>query len=179
MPSNEVVATEPATVVEEPEAAKEPVPEQLAPVLTMVPPQPASARRHLGDERPAMTRKFEIPFTNDNGVVETFEMYVTVGVYPDGSPGEVFIKTGKSGEVLRGALDALGTMMSLGLQYGVPMELMVSKLIRMNCGPSGFIRDPEFKSCSSPFDLMAQWLNKKYCPKPADDANVQEPGHAR
>ena len=177
MPSNEP-AQAPTTPTVETETETTSEPSAQAPVLSIVPPPPdfKPTRRYMPAERPGMTRKFNIPYIDENNVASTYELYVTTSTFEDGTLGEVFLKAGKPGEMHRLAMDALGTMISLGLQHGVPVDVIVEKLRFMRGGPSGFIGDTEFKSCTSPFDLLAQYLGKKYGSKPADDAHVSVQG---
>lgn len=150
-------------------------PPEPEPHLSVVPPLPApppgAVRRYLPVTRKSITRTFRIPNINDNGVVEEFGMYVTVGMFDDGMPGEIFIKADKAGSLLRGAFDVLGVSLSLGLQHGVPLESFTVKMRGTKFGPNGFLgAESEFKSCTSPFDLLAQWLDAKFAAKPAEDA---------
>lgn len=152
--------------------------EAAAPALAIVrsPLDFKPTRRCMPAERPGMTRKFNIPHIDENNIASMYELYVTTSTFEDGSLGEVFLKTGKAGEMHRLAMDALGTMISLGLQHGVPIEIICDKFRFMRGGPSGFIGDSEHKFCTSPFDLLAQYLSKKYGPKVDADAGVQGQG---
>ena len=86
------------------------------------------------------------------------KIYFTVGKYPDGRPGEIFIKADRSGSLASGALDAVAMMMSIALQHGIPLENLTSKLRHTRFEPDGYTQDPHFPSASSPLDLLAQWL---------------------
>jgi ribonucleoside-diphosphate reductase alpha chain len=120
-------------------------------------------QRKLPVDRSAITRRFSIPYTHEDGTPDTLKLYVTVGLYEDGSPGEIFIRADKVGTFMSGALDTVAMMFSLALQNGVSLELLTSKMRHSRFQPSGFMpKDPEFKSCSSPFDLVAQWLIKRF-----------------
>jgi hypothetical protein len=99
---------------------------------------------------------------------ERMKIYFTVGVYPDGQLGEIFIRADRSGSLASGALDAVAMLMSIGLQYGVPLQVMLEKLRHSRFEPEGYTRDGEFPSASSPLDLLAQWLGSKFSPKKED-----------
>lgn len=120
----------------------------------------------LPDDRVAYTRKFTIPVITDHpdGTkrVERFKFYVTAGCYPDGTLGEIFVRVDKTGSFTSGALDAFAMAVSIGLQHGVPLELLLGKLRHSKFEPAGFTGDAEFPSCSSALDLLAQWLLKKF-----------------
>lgn len=164
----------PKAIPVNPEAKTEttPTPPQTEPTLHLVPdlpkPEPGAQRRRLPEERHGKNRVFTIPHRQDNGVMVEFQMYVTVNVYPDGTPGEIFIKVDKSGAMLRGVCDLLGVSISLGLQYGVPLQAFTSKMIGTRFEPSGFTGDKEFPRCSSPFDLLARWLDARFPPKSSE-----------
>jgi ribonucleoside-diphosphate reductase alpha chain len=118
-------------------------------------------RERPSPSRAGTTRSFKL--TRDRaGTPELVRFYFTVNTYPDGRPCEVFVKGDKMGSLTSGALDACSMMVSLLLQYGVPLEVVTSKLRHMRFEPEGFTRDAEFPSCSSPLDLLAQWLEKRF-----------------
>src|SRR5690606_15985160 len=87
-----------------------------------------TTRRHLPDERKALTHKFSIA---------GHEGYLTVGLYEDGAPGEIFIVVSKEGSTLSGIMDAFATSVSLALQYGVPLKVLVKKFTHMRFDPAG------------------------------------------
>lgn len=125
----------------------------------------ALARSHerLPDERQGFTRRFKIPFTHDDGKVDRLKVYVTVSLYTDGRLGEIFIRADKVGSFMSGALDTVATLFSIALQHGVPMALITEKLRYSKFGPSGFMPDDDdIKSCTSPFDAIAQWLELRF-----------------
>jgi ribonucleoside-diphosphate reductase alpha chain len=119
-------------------------------------------RTPLPDFRKGITRKFEIPYVHKDGSKDKLKLYITANTDDDGKLREVFIKADKMGGLASGALDAIATMISIALQYGIPLEVLTSKLRNNRYGPSGFLGDPEFKSCSSPFDLIAQFLDSRF-----------------
>lgn len=89
-------------------------------------------------------------------------LYFTVSTYADGRPGEIFVKADRTGTLASGALDAAATMVSMLLQYGVPLGEIISKLRHTRYEPAGFTGDQEFPRCTSPLDLLAQWLQRKF-----------------
>lgn len=102
------------------------------------------------------------------------KFYVTAGLYPDGNLGEIFIRADRVGSFMSGALDMTAMVMSIGLQHGVPFEAFTSKMRHSRFPPNGFgLGDPEFKSCSSPFDLLAQWINARFGAKPVEESAAQ------
>ena len=110
-------------------------------------------RRKLPDERKSITHKFS---------VGGHEGYITVGMYEDGRPGEVFIKMSKEGSTLSGVMDGLALTLSIGLQYGVPAKVVVDKLINMRFEPSGITENPEIRFASSILDYVGRWLGGKF-----------------
>ena len=125
-------------------------------------------RDRLPTERRAITRVFRLAYTHKDGTPGIMQFYFSVGLYDDGRVGEVFLKADKTGTLASGALDAVAMMISMMLQYGVPLGDIVPKLRGIRFEPSGFTKDPEIPSCSSPLDLLAQWLAKKFLPDPMD-----------
>ena len=110
-------------------------------------------RRRLPDERQAITHHFRI--LDHDG-------YITVGMYEDGSPGEVFMKMAKQGSTVSGLMDSLAICMSLALQYGVPLSTLANKLSHMRFDPSGFTGNPEIPSAKSIVDYLVRWLSAKF-----------------
>ncbi len=113
----------------------------------------APRRRRLNDERRAITHKFQIG---------TSEGYLTVGLYDDGMPGEIFITMSKQGSVMRGLMDAFATSISIGLQYGVPLKVLVNKFAHMRFEPSGFTMNPSIRLAKSVVDYIFRWLALKF-----------------
>lgn len=116
-------------------------------------------RTKLPKERVGVVRKFEI---FGAGETESTEVYVTVNDYPDGRPGEIFFRVGKSGGLASGALDAVGIVLSIALQHGVPLEAFTSKLRGMKFPPAGFTKDPKYETAGSVLDLVARYLEDRY-----------------
>ncbi len=110
-------------------------------------------RRRLPDERQSITHKFEIG---------SHEGYVTVGLYEDGKPGEIFVTMSKEGSTLAGLLDALATSVSIGLQYGVPLRTLVRKFSHVRFEPSGFTPNPNIRMAKSVVDYIFRWLGTKF-----------------
>ena len=110
-------------------------------------------RRKLPDECKSITHKFS---------VGGHEGYLTVGMYEDGTLGEIFIKMAKEGSTLSGFMDGLALSISIGLQYGVPLKTLVDKLTNSRFEPSGFTQNPDIRYASSVLDYIARWLGGKF-----------------
>jgi ribonucleoside-diphosphate reductase alpha chain len=111
------------------------------------------ARRKLPDERHAITHKYSIA---------GHEGYVTVGMYEDGKPGEIFLVMAKEGSTISGLMDAFATSISMALQYGVPLEALVEKFSHVRFEPSGFTKNPEIPYAKSITDYIFRWLASKF-----------------
>ncbi|HZR16194.1 MAG TPA: vitamin B12-dependent ribonucleotide reductase [Verrucomicrobiae bacterium] len=112
-------------------------------------------RRRLSDTRTAITHKFDIA---------GHEGYLTVGLFEDNSPGELFITMAKEGSTIGGLMDGIGTLTSLALQYGVPLEALVRKFAYVRFEPSGFTRNPEIRNAASITDYVFRWLGYQFVP---------------
>jgi ribonucleoside-diphosphate reductase alpha chain len=110
-------------------------------------------REKLPVERASVTHKFS---------VGGHEGYITVGTYPDGRPGEIFIKMSKEGSTLSGVMDGLALTLSLGLQYGVPLKVFVDKLVNTRFEPMGITANPNIRFVSSILDYVARWLGGRF-----------------
>ncbi len=124
-------------------------------------------RRKLPDERAAITHKFSIA---------GHEGYLTVGIFQDGQPGEVFCTMSKEGSTISGLMDAFATSISLALQYGVPLKVLVDKFSHMRFEPSGFTGNPHVPIAKSVCDYIFRWLGLKFLPadeRPFDPTAVQ------
>src|SRR4029450_13823772 len=108
-----------------------------------------SAKKRLPQSRPALTTSFR---------VGDAEGYVTAGSYPDNGLGEIFLKVSKQGSTLSGIMDAFSIAVSVGLQYGVPLEDYASKFINMKFEPSGMTNDPDIRFASSIVDYVFRRL---------------------
>ncbi len=122
-------------------------------------------RRKLPDERRSITHKFSIA---------GHEGYVTVGMYEDGQPGELFLTMSKEGSTISGLMDTIATMASLTLQYGVPLETLVNKFAHMRFEPSGITPNPDIRFAKSIPDYIFRWLGHKFLPSDAQPP-VDEP----
>ena len=114
---------------------------------------PGTKRRKLPDERSSITHKFSIG---------GHEGYLTVGMYPDGQPGEIFIKMAKEGSTLSGIMDAFALSVSIALQYGVPLRALVDKFCNSRFEPSGYTPNPEIRYAKSIVDYIGRWLGGKF-----------------
>ena len=106
-------------------------------------------RERLPDTRNSVTHKFSIA---------GHEGYINVGLYPDGRPGEVFITMAKEGSTIGGLMDSFGTAISLSLQYGVPLEVLVNKFSHTRFEPNGHTTNPEIRIAKSVVDYIFRWM---------------------
>jgi ribonucleoside-diphosphate reductase alpha chain len=111
------------------------------------------ARERLPDERKAITHHFQ---------VGGHDGYVTVGLYPDGRPGEVFFRVTKEGSTVNGLMDSLGISMSMALQHGVPLKDLVRKLAHLRFEPQGATNNPKIRFAKSIPDYVARWLANEF-----------------
>jgi ribonucleoside-diphosphate reductase alpha chain len=128
-------------------------------------PQPAGlaqpVRKRLPRSRPSITTKFE---------VADAEGYITASSYPDDGLGEIFLKTSKQGSTLAGIMDAFSIAISIGLQYGVPLEAYVAKFINMKFEPSGMTNDPDIRFATSLVDYVFRRLALDHLPEDKREA---------
>ncbi len=110
-------------------------------------------RRKLPDERRSITHKFDIA---------GHEGYITVGMYEDGTPGEIFISMSKQGSTISGLMDSFATAISYALQYGVPLQFLVDKFAHMRFEPSGFTKNPQIPYAKSIIDYLFRWMASKF-----------------
>jgi ribonucleoside-diphosphate reductase alpha chain len=113
----------------------------------------APARHRLPDTRQAVTHKFDIA---------GHEGYITVGLFEDGTPGELFITMAKEGSTIGGLMDTIGTLVSLALQYGVPLETLANKFAHQRFEPSGFTKNPQIPMAKSITDYLFRWLGCQF-----------------
>jgi len=126
-------------------------------------------RRHLPVERHSITHKFG---------VAGHEGYLTIGMYEDGTPGEIFIVMAKEGSTLSGVMDSFATTCSMALQYGVPMKVLVDKFSHTRFEPSGFTSNPQVPYAKSIMDYIFRYLASKFLPTEEAKAlgvQVEEP----
>ncbi|HAL57031.1 MAG TPA: vitamin B12-dependent ribonucleotide reductase, partial [Bacteroidetes bacterium] len=100
------------------------------------------------------------------------EGYITVGMFEDGMPGEVFITMSKEGSTISGLMDSFATSISIALQYGVPLKVLVDKFSHARYEPSGFTNNPEIPIAKSISDYIFRWLGLKFLPKEEGPATV-------
>ncbi len=141
-------------------AALEPAPTAApvaiaTPIPAVAPPAGQPRRARLPHTRQSLTHKFDI---------QGHEGYVTVGFYPDGRPGEVFITMAKEGSTIGGLMDVLGTSISMGLQYGVPLDVFVNKFAHSRFEPAGFTKNPDIPIAKSVTDYIFRWLGMEFIP---------------
>ena len=125
-------------------------------------------RRRLPDERQAVTHKFSIG--GQKG-------YMTVGLYQDGRPGELFVTMSKEGSTISGFMDGFATAVSLALQYGVPLSVLVDKFSHARFEPSGFTGNPQIPMAKSITDYIFRWMGLKFLPedeRPFDPTLAQQ-----
>jgi ribonucleoside-diphosphate reductase alpha chain len=120
-----------------------------------MPPMKKPARRRLPDTRRSITHKFNI---------QGHEGYVTVGLYEDGKPGELFITMSKEGSTIGGLMDSLGTATSVSLQYGVPLQSLVNKFSHQRFEPAGITENPDIPFAKSLVDYIFRWLGMQFIP---------------
>jgi ribonucleoside-diphosphate reductase alpha chain len=116
---------------------------------------PRPVRRHLPVERHSITHKFG---------VAGHEGYLTIGMYEDGTPGEIFIVMAKEGSTLSGVMDSFATTCSMALQYGVPLKVLVDKFSHTRFEPSGFTSNPQVPYAKSIMDYIFRYLASKFLP---------------
>jgi ribonucleoside-diphosphate reductase alpha chain len=160
---------------------------QLRLRLTMPPPEPKRVR--LPDERGSITHKFtivggdvrynEVVLPGKDGEPDRIlyekeavdlDGYLTVGVYPDGRPGEIFLTVGRAGDVWK-AYDASMIAISLGLQYGIPLETFIDKLEFTQFEPRGITKNEQIPIAKSIPDYLARWLRMKFPKREVEDGS--------
>jgi ribonucleoside-diphosphate reductase alpha chain len=114
---------------------------------------PSPRRERLPDTRRSVTHKFN---------VGGHEGYITVGLYDDGRPGELFITMAKEGSTIGGLMDAFGTAVSMSLQYGVPLEVYVKKFSHTRCEPWGYTKNPDIPVAKSLVDYLFRWMGTEF-----------------
>ena len=110
-------------------------------------------RHRMPDTRMSLTHRFEIA---------GHEGYITVGLYEDGQPGELFITMSKEGSTIGGLMDTVGTLTSIALQYGVPLESLVKKFAYQRFEPSGFTKNPDIRNATSITDYVFRYLGCQF-----------------
>jgi len=142
--------------------------QQVVQQATSLPAKPY--RRRLPDERQSVTHKFSIG---------GHEGYIHVGLYEDGQPGELFVTMSKEGSVISGLMDAFATSVSLALQYGVPLEVLVRKFSHMRFEPAGWTPNPDIPMAKSIMDYIFRYLGLRFLPKeelPGEEPSMDTAG---
>jgi ribonucleoside-diphosphate reductase alpha chain len=130
-------------------------------------PTPLTQRRRLPEDRTEIGRKFR---------VGEYEGYIHVGLFDDGTPGDIFCDVSKVGTTLQGLMNSLMISVSLGLQYGVPPEVYVSKFAHMRFEPSGLTNDSDIRTAKSIVDYIFRWFGKKFLtPEQQEEAGILSP----
>ena len=114
---------------------------------------PRAVRHRLQDERASITHKFSL---------SGHEGYITVGLYPNGQPGEIFIKMAKEGSTVSGLMDAFATSISIALQHGVPLKVLCEKFAHTRFEPSGWTGNPQIGYAKSLMDYIFRWLHLRF-----------------
>jgi len=114
---------------------------------------PLAVRRRLPDERRSLTHHFSVGGQ---------EGYVTVGLYEDGVPGEMFIRMSKEGSTVSGLMDSFATAVSLALQYGVPLKVLCDKFSHTRFEPSGWSGNPKIGYAKSLMDYLFRWIELRF-----------------
>jgi len=114
---------------------------------------PAANRRRLPDERTAITHHFS---------VGGHEGYLTVGLYPNGQPGEIFIRMAKEGSTIAGLMECFGTVVSVSLQHGVPLKILCDKLSHTRFEPSGWTGNEKLGYAKSIMDYLFRWMELRF-----------------
>jgi ribonucleoside-diphosphate reductase alpha chain len=131
------------------------------------PPIPVHERKRLPLDRTEVGRKFQ---------VGDHEGYIHVGLYDDGSPGDIFVDIAKDGTTMAGLMNSLCLAVSMGLQYGVPPEVYVSKLSHMRFEPSGLTNDADIRTAKSIVDYIFRWFGKRFLtPEQQEEAGILSP----
>jgi ribonucleoside-diphosphate reductase alpha chain len=134
---------------------------------TATPPVLVRERKRLPLDRTEVGRKFQ---------VGDHEGYIHVGLYDDGSPGDIFVDIAKDGTTMSGLMNSLCLAVSMGLQYGVPPEVYVSKLSHMRFEPSGMTNDADIRAAKSIVDYIFRWFGKKFLtPEQQEEAGILSP----
>ncbi len=136
--ANAVTLGQAAALREDPEATQGP---------------PRAVRHRLPEERPSLTHKFSIA---------GHEGYITVGLYPNGQPGEIFIKMAKEGSTVSGLMDSFATAVSLSLQHGVPLKVLCEKFAHTRFEPSGWTGNEQIGFAKSIMDYIFRWLQLRF-----------------
>lgn len=138
--------------------------QQVLSITKTVKPTDIPPRRRLANTRQSVTHKFQV---GDQ------EGYLTVGMFEDGSPGELFINASKQGSTVRGLVDGFAMLFSYALQYGVPLDVLVEKLQGVRFEPSGVTINPDLPIATSLIDYVVRWVYREFPSKEAKPLNGQ------
>ena len=127
-------------------------------------------RERLPDTRQSLTHKFNIA---------GHEGYLNVGLYPDGRPGELFITMAKEGSTVGGLMDSFGTAISMSLQYGVPLEVLVNKFSHTRFEPMGHTTNPDVRIAKSVVDYIFRWMGANFIAGYREAVTGQAPAEAK
>ncbi len=142
-----------AGALEMPKAEARPLAEPVEKIVVKIVERPL--RRRLPDTRASITHKFDI---------SGHEGYITVGLFEDGTPGEVFITMAKQGSTIGGLMDTIATLISLNLQYGVPLDAIVRKFEHMRFEPAGMTTNSDIPFAKSFVDYIVRWMGMQFIP---------------
>ncbi len=132
-------------------------------------PPPEPARHRLPDTRDGITHKFTIHGLGYDGQPKTYTGYIRVGLYRNGQPGEIAVSFAKMGGRQGALLDAWCTSISMMLQSGHPLASITGKAKSLGFEPRGFTEHDVIKSCQSPLDYIARWLELRFLPDEGDE----------
>jgi ribonucleoside-diphosphate reductase alpha chain len=114
---------------------------------------PAATRHRLPDERASVTHKFSL---------SGYEGYITVGLFPNGHPGEIFVRMSKEGSTISGLMDSFAMVFSIALQYGVPLKAITGKMANTRFQPDGWTGTEEFGFATSIMDYLGRWMQNRF-----------------
>ena len=141
----------------------------LQPITTTI--KSETKRRKLGEERQSITHKFSI---------SGHEGYLTVGLYDDGSPGELFVTMSRQGSTIAGLMDSFAVNFSIALQHGVPLKSLVSKMIYTRFEPAGITNNKSIRFSTSIIDYIGRWLALKFLnDDDLEELGIKEPGEQK
>jgi ribonucleoside-diphosphate reductase alpha chain len=124
-------------------------------------------RVKLPSERNAINHRFS---------VGGHEGYITVGLYPDGRPGELFLTVNKEGSIVSGLMDTIAVLTSVALQYGIPLETFVRKFMYTRFEPAGPTDNPDIPTAKSLMDYVFRWMGRKFLPADAQPTGEEDSG---
>jgi ribonucleoside-diphosphate reductase alpha chain len=123
-------------------------------------------RRRLPPTRKAIIHKFNLGETR---------VYLIVGLYEDGTPGEIFVNINKQGSTISGLMDSFAILMSYALQYGLPLKEMVAKFKHVRFEPAGLTKNKDIPMASSVIDYIFTWLEKEFVLKSPGGSDATSP----